>query len=342
MANFYNGNRLLSLRDKNGNPPEIIMCCGNRTAGKTFYFKRWLVRRALKYGERFVVFVRCIDDVPNTYMGFWADVGPLCFEGKEMTQEPLLHGKAAMLLINKTPIGYVIALNDPERIKRNSALFADAQRGFFDEFQCETGKYIPGEIKKFNSIRLSIARGGAKGKHARYFPVYMCSNFVSVFNPYYEAFGIVPSQRSKYIRGDGWVLEQTFNSEAAAAIQRNFATLSQEELDYATRNEYLLDKDTFVQRIPGKKRCQCVIRRGGKRYGIWDTAQGIYYVSAKLWTDTPFVFALDNLDHDESTILINKTMPLAKYLRKAYDMGQMRFENSACRQAFVLAMGIDK
>ena len=342
MGNFYDGNKLLSLKDKNGKPPEIFMCCGNRTAGKTFFFKRWLVRRALKYGERFVVFVRCIDDVPNTYMGFWADIGPLFFEGKDMSQEPLLHGKAALLLINKTPVGYVIALNDPERIKRNSALFADAQRGFFDEFQSETCKYIPNEIKKFNSIRLSIARGGATGKHARYFPVYMCSNMVTTFNPYYETLGVLPDSRTKFMRGAGWVLEQTFNEEAARAITHNFSTLSKDELAYATRNEYLLDSNTFVEKIPGRKHCACIIRKDGKKYGIWETQAGIYYVSAKLIGNTPFVFALDNADHDETSLFISKNMPIAKFMRKAYDMGRMRFENQACRNAFVLAMSIDK
>lgn len=342
MGDFYNGNKLLSLKDAQGKPPEIIMCSGNRTAGKTFYFKRWMTRRFLEYDERFVVFVRCIDDVPNTYMGFWADIGPLCFPKKEMTQEPLLHGKAGMLLINKQPAAYVIAINDPERIKRNSALFADAQRGFFDEFQSETGKYLPNEIKKFNSIRLSIARGGAKGTHARYFPVYMCSNMVTTLNPYYEHLKVLPNTRSKFMRGNGWVLEQTFNESAAKAIASNFSTLSKEELDYATRNEYLLDKNTFVERIPGNKRCACLIRKDGKNYGIWECQAGIYYVSAKLWSDTPFVFALDNADHDESTVFITKSMPVAKYLRKAYDMGLMRFENQACRNAFLLAMAIQK
>ena len=61
MGDFYNGNKLLSLLDINGKKPEIYMCCGNRTAGKTFFFKRWMLRRFVKHGEKFVVFVRYID-----------------------------------------------------------------------------------------------------------------------------------------------------------------------------------------------------------------------------------------------------------------------------------------
>lgn len=341
MDRFYNGNKLLSMLDASGRRPEIFMCAGNRTAGKTYFFKRWFVRRALKYSEKFVVFVRNIDDIKDCASGFWADIGPIEWPNKVMTQKPLLHGKAGALWIDGKHVGYVIALNDPDRIKRNSALFADAERGFFDEFQSEAGKYLPNEYRKFNSVRLSIARGGARGTHARYFPVYMCSNLVTEFNPYYEAMKCVPSTRDKFLRGDGWVLEQTFNAAAAVAIQENFHTLTERELQYATRNEYLLDTKTFVDKIPGVKTCVCLIMTEGRRYGIWQTMQGFYYVSAKLWSDTPFVFALDNASHGPNTILINKTMPVAKSLKKAYETGNMRFETQGCKNAFVLAMGIE-
>lgn len=341
MGDFYIGNKLLSLRDLNGNKPEIFMCCGNRTAGKTFFFKRWFVKRALEKHERFVVFVRQVEAIKDAYMGFWADIGPIVWPNKQMTQRPLLHGKAGLLSIDGVPVGYVVSLNDPDTIKRNSSLFADAQRGFFDEFQSESGKYLAKEFQKFNSVRLSIARGGAQGTHSRYFPVYMCSNMVTEFNPYFEALKCLPSKRDKFLRGDGWVLEQTFNVKAAEAIKKNFKTLSDKELQYATRNEYLLDTNTFVDKVPGTKTCACMIRYEGKRYGIWQTQQGFYYVSSKLWAETPFVFALDNDSHNTDSIYITKSMPVAKALRKAYDMGNMRFENQGSKNAFVLAMGIE-
>lgn len=339
---FYYPNKILSIKDKNGRPPELIFSTGNKGAGKTFGFKTWLTRRALEYDEMFLYIVRYFDDIAGIVDSFWEDIGPLKFPGKTMVQKSHFKGKAGELIVDGTPVGIVAALNRIETIKRHSSFFARTVRGYFDEFMTEDGKYLTDEYTAFDSLRQAAARGGAKGAYVSYYPVYFNSNFTSAYNPYYEHNGIIIPERAKYVRGDGWVVEQVYNQAAADAIRENLRTASQKSIDYATSNKYLLDTDVFVRQIPGKKRCQCVIRQGGKLYGIWDTAQGIYYVSAKLKTDSPFVFALDNGDHNEHTILLNKSMPLSKYLRKAYDMGQMRFESGACRQAFILALGIVK
>ena len=45
---YYDGTKLLSLKDIDGNQPEIYLCTTNRTGGKTTYFSRLLVNRFLK------------------------------------------------------------------------------------------------------------------------------------------------------------------------------------------------------------------------------------------------------------------------------------------------------
>ena len=52
---FYDGTKLLSLKDINGCTPEIYMCTSNRSAGKTTYFNRLCVNRCLKDKEKFCV-----------------------------------------------------------------------------------------------------------------------------------------------------------------------------------------------------------------------------------------------------------------------------------------------
>lgn len=37
MGKYYDGTKLLSMLDINGNKPEIYMCTTNRTGGKTTY-----------------------------------------------------------------------------------------------------------------------------------------------------------------------------------------------------------------------------------------------------------------------------------------------------------------
>ena len=53
MTTYYDGTKLLSMKDLNGETPEIFICTANRTAGKTTYFGRLLVNRFKKDGKRF-------------------------------------------------------------------------------------------------------------------------------------------------------------------------------------------------------------------------------------------------------------------------------------------------
>lgn len=341
---FYNGNKLLSMTDINRKVPSLYFVCGNRTAGKTFYFKRWMVRRWLRFGEKFVVFVRYIDDIPNRSQSFWADIGPICFTGMHMTQRPLLNGKAAELLLNGLGCGYIIAINSSNKVRENSPLFADAVRGFLDEFMTETNEYVPSELIKFNSLRISIARGGSSGAHARYFPVYMCSNNVTVFNPYFTYFkiGTRITNRTRYLRGPGWVLEQTFNEAAAQAIKDQFGnTMSEDELKYATENKYLLDTNKFVKRMSGNRFCVAVIMWAGGIYGIWchEYAADLY-VSHQFDPACSVKFSVVDGDHGDGDILLGNSDKLVKTLRKYYNNGRVYFRDGTCRNAFISAFGI--
>ena len=40
MPQYYDGTKLLSMQDMNGNKPEIYISTSNRSAGKTTYFNR--------------------------------------------------------------------------------------------------------------------------------------------------------------------------------------------------------------------------------------------------------------------------------------------------------------
>lgn len=43
MGQYYRLDRLLSKKDINGNTPEIYIVAGNRTAGKTFAIKEFML-----------------------------------------------------------------------------------------------------------------------------------------------------------------------------------------------------------------------------------------------------------------------------------------------------------
>ena len=55
MGKYYDGTKLLSMKDINGKTPEIFMCTTNRTGGKTTYFGRLCVNRFKDKKEKFAL-----------------------------------------------------------------------------------------------------------------------------------------------------------------------------------------------------------------------------------------------------------------------------------------------
>ena len=52
---YYDGTKLLSMKDLNGKTPELYMCTTNRTGGKTTYFSRLCINRFIKKNEKFAL-----------------------------------------------------------------------------------------------------------------------------------------------------------------------------------------------------------------------------------------------------------------------------------------------
>ena len=70
LSKYYDGTKLLSLKDINGNKPEIYICTTNRTGGKTTYFNRLCVNRWLENLGKFCLVYRYnyeLDDVGDKF-----------------------------------------------------------------------------------------------------------------------------------------------------------------------------------------------------------------------------------------------------------------------------------
>ena len=77
MSKYYDGTKLLSMLDINGNKPEIYMCTTNRTGGKTTYFGRLCINRFLDKGEKFGLLYRYNYELDDIVDKFYKDLGSL-------------------------------------------------------------------------------------------------------------------------------------------------------------------------------------------------------------------------------------------------------------------------
>ena len=262
-SNYYDGTKLLSLKDINGKTPEVFMCTSNRSAGKTTYFNRLVVNRFIKRGAKFALLYRFNYELDGCDEKFFKDIKELFFPEYDMTAAKKMKGIYQELYLNEEPCGYAISINSADQLKRNSHLFSDIDNIIFDEFQSEQNHYCDKEVEKFISIHNSIARG--RSKQSRYVPVYMISNPVTILNPYYVAMDISTrlQKDTHFLRGDGFVLEQGYNETAAKALKSsafNRAFGSSDYIAYSAEGVYLQDDLSFVDTPSGRGKYVATIR----------------------------------------------------------------------------------
>ena len=307
-SNYYDGTKLLSLKDINGKTPEVFMCTSNRSAGKTTYFNRLVVNRFIKRGAKFALLYRFNYELDGCDEKFFKDIKELFFPEYDMTAAKKMKGIYQELYLNEEPCGYAISINSADQLKRNSHLFSDIDNIIFDEFQSEQNHYCDKEVEKFISIHNSIARG--RSKQSRYVPVYMISNPVTILNPYYVAMDISTrlQKDTHFLRGDGFVLEQGYNETAAKALKSsafNRAFGSSDYIAYSAEGVYLQDDLSFVDTPSGRGKYVATIRYAGIDYGVREYPElGIVFCDKSVDYQYPLKITVDTADHKLNYVMV--------------------------------------
>lgn len=339
---YYDGTKLLSMKDVNGNTPEVFMCTTNRSAGKTTFFNRMEVNRWLKQGKKFALLYRFNYELDDCADKFFGDIKSLFFQDKNMTSKRMASGIYHNLYIDEKNCGYAISMNSADMIKKYSHMFSDVDSILFDEFQSETNHYCDRELTKFFSIHTSIARGG--GKQSRYVPVYMLSNFVTLLNPYYTQLGIGSrlQENTMFLRGNGWVLESGFNESAATAQKEslfNQAFGNNTYFNYITEKAYLNDSYSFIEKIDGIGRYAATLKFENEYYSIREYPEkGIIYCDDKYDPTFPRKIALTTEDHQINYVMLKNNDMFISSLRSLFSKGCFRFKNLKCKDVIIKAL----
>lgn len=342
---YYDPAQLLSKKDINGDTPEIFIVSGNRTGGKTTAFSKLIVNRWKKGKGKFVLLYRNKNELKGCEAAFFTPLKQLFFPEDEMT---FLNneGHYHELFINDLSCGYAMALIAAEYYKRRSNLFNDVGSMFFDEFQSETGKYLSNEITLIESIHTTIARG--HGEQSKYVPLYMCSNTVSLINPYFTALGISNrlNKDTRFLKGEGFVYEQNFNVSASeaqkkSAFNRAFAQGNSSYMDYSAENIYLNDNMAFIEHPVGTNTYVCTVKYKGKNFAIRDyITSGLVYCSDNPDMTHPSKFSACVDDHDINYVLISNNLGLLSTLRYKFRKGCFRFKNLECKEAVLSLLSL--
>ena len=342
MSDFYDGTKLLSMKDIDNEVPEIYMCTSNRSAGKTTYFNRLCVNGFKKKGEKFCLLYRFNYELDDCADKFFKEIGHLFFPTDTMTSKRMAKGKYHELLLNDMSCGYAVALNDADSLKKISHFFVDVKKMLMDEFQSETTHYCNDEVRKFRSVHTSMARGN--GKQVRYLPVYMVSNPITLLNPYYVDMDISSrlTKETKFLKGRGYVLEQGFNESASIAQKEsrfNLAFSNDKYMEYLSEAVYLNDNQAFIERPRGVGRYLCTLRYMNREYAIREySLEGFVYCDDRVDASFKNKLAVTTDDHNVNYVMLKNNEMFLSTLRYLFEKGSFRFKDLRCKEAILKAL----
>ena len=332
---YFEAHPVTDFKDANGDVPEILIVDGNRTGGKTTAFSRFLVDEFLNHGKKFFIIKRYKNELKDIADAFFSDIRSLFFEDHVMTSKSHADGAYIELFLDKKSCGYASALTMTGKLKLYSHIFADVENMFFDEYQDEYNVYLPDELKRFHSLHTTIARG--HGKAVRFVPVYMASNSISIFNPYYRTFGITSKINSstKVYRGDGFVLLRLTIKDVALEQRKsafNRAMNGSGYLDSAVDNAFLNDDSFNVGKRTDVKKMLFGFIDGKDFYSV-NYSGSQYYVRKGGDRQFPNVFGVHRSDRSGNITAAPESY--LSRLRFMYENANVFFETQESKHAFL-------
>ena len=332
---YFEAHPITEYKDANGETPEILIVDGNRTGGKTTAFSRLLVDEYLNSGKKFFIIKRYKNELKDIANAFFNDIRELFFEGHVMTSKSHADGAYVELFLDKKSCGYASALTMIAKLKQYSHIFSDVENMFFDEYQDENGIYLPDEVRLFHSLHTTVARG--HGHAVRFVPVYMASNSISIFNPYYRVFGLTSkiNSKTKVYRGEGFVLLRLTIKDVAAEQRKsafNRALSGSGYLDSAIDNSFLNDDNFNVEKRSDVGKALFGIVNGDDFYSVYFSGDE-YYVKKGGDRQIPTVFGVKQKDragnaHAISGIYLSR-------LRVEYAEANVFFETPEAKHVFI-------
>lgn len=330
---YYNGDKILN------NPQPFNFLLGNRGIGKSFYWKRRCIKSYLDNKRQFIYVRRYKSDIDKVINNLFDDV---LIKFPETT---ILVDKNKFI-INGETAGYAISVS--EFIKYKSSNFQDVDLIMFDEFLPEDGKYLGGknnpnlEPELCLNFYQTVARGYNRPIRDEVIFLFI-SNSVTINNPYFYFYNIDKklSFDTKFLRGEGYNVEINRNESISKEIENSkFGSLIKgtKYAEYALGNEFYLDTNDFIKKIPGNKDYLLTIRYDNMVFGIWRATKGFYYITTKYDNNCKNIFTLNSKDHNETSVLITKLNNyVLKELVSSYSLGYVYFENQRCKKFFETA-----
>lgn len=332
------------------NPRPFNFTMGNRNAGKSFGWKKFVIENFLKNKDKtkyckFMFMYRDVGDVKLVSPYIFDDVLNIYFPDLNITFKKIADGYGEYK-INGELAGFAIAIKKYITFKRMPIL-QEVEWGLMDEFLVEDGKYIQNEFDIVRNLYQTCARGNGETIRSNCHFVFI-SNTVSMVNPYFSAFPEIKASfkfNTRKIIRDSFLLEMVLNEKTMEDIKNSEFGKAIEGTKYglyALNNDFYNDNTKFIEKVKGKKTYVYTYVMAGQSFGVYRCdAQGLFYISRSVDKNAP-IFVFDNDDHDVNFIFLQQRETYIKVLDNMYRRDCVRFEDLDCKMSFLTLTGLLK
>lgn len=316
---YYNPNKLLSYNRI------LNFIIGARGIGKSFGFKVFPINRFLKYGEQFI-YVRRYKPELKKVKNYFDDIIK-----SDIFPDTEFRVKGRDFYINGKLAGTSIPLSTWQSEKSNA--YPNVTTIIFDEFirEKDNSGYIPNEVPALLNLMDTVFRDRENVRCV------CMSNAVSVVNPYFIYFNLLPDISKRYNAYKNVVVEIPDSYDFSMERRKTrFGQLidGTEYGDMSLDNEFVNDSNVFIEKRSKNSRFQFAITYKGMPMGLWvDVNEGLMYLSHDYDPSTKLMFVFSSEDMDENKMLITgwKTNYYLYKLVKGFTGGFLRFDNQVLR-----------
>lgn len=315
---YYNPNKLLSY-DR-----ILNFVIGARGIGKTYGFKKHCINRFIKHGEQFIYLKRYKTDIKGVEQ-FFDTVS------KEFPDHTFkVNGRD--LVIDGKLAGWVMPLSAWQSVK--SREFPNVSTILYDEFLLESSSkqsYMQEEPTALLNFMDTVFRNRTNVR------CICMSNAVSIVNPFFLYFDVVPNIQKRFNAYKSIVVEIPNSAEFRDERKKTKFGELISETEYGAfslGNEFVNDSSTFIEKRTKESRYQFSLVYNGMTMGVWvDLNEGLMYLSHDHDPSSKKVFALTTDDLNENTMLMTswKQTYHLKKLVGAFMNGYLRFDNQVLR-----------
>jgi hypothetical protein len=316
-ALYYNPNKMLSYNRI------LNFVIGARGIGKSYAWKVHPIKRFLKYGEQFIYLRRYKPELKKVNQYF--DNVKEEFPGIE------LKVKGREFYVNGKLAGWAIPLSSWQSEKSNA--YPNVSTIIFDEFlrEKDNSGYMPNEVSALLNLMDTVFRDRENCSCVA------LSNAVSVVNPYFLYFNLIPNINKRFNANESILIEIPDSKDFSEERRKTRFGKLIDGTNYGEMsldNDFVNDSNVFIEKRSKESKYVFTVVYKGMNMGVWvDNDLGLLFLSHDHDPSSKKVFALSKEDLTENVMLISgwKKNYYLKKLVGSFMAGYLRFDNQVLR-----------